>query len=372
MLKKAIFQVSILAGTIIGAGVFALPFVFDSAGIGAGFFYLALAFIALSVVYLMYADIVMRTKEQHRFLGYSAIYLGQRSFWPVLLMTIVETIFVLAIYLVLSKSFSRLIGVPSGDLEAVLFFWFISSLSIFLGLRRFAFLEMAATGGIIVIIGLIFFWGFDSLDTIDFGGLIGNWRTFLLPLGPVLFALSGRVAIPTLVKYWPEKSAVRNSIIFGILIPVVIYSLFVLSILGLSVNVSEDAVTGLVGQVPSLIIILISVFGLLAIWTSYIAVGFDIYESLLQDLRFSRWTAPLVITFAPLLIYFSSSQSFITLVSFVGGIFLALESLLIIVMWLRANRIATQPPVLLSKKNFLAIGAVAGVFVVALIYEIIK
>ena len=145
--KKAIFQVSLLAGTIIGAGVFALPFVFNTVGVGAGFFYLVLGAIVFTIIHLMYADVVMRTAGEHRFLGYAGIYLGRQSFLPILLMTVVETVFVLAIYLILSKSFSQLVNFPGGDLEAVLFFWFVSSLSIFLGLRKIAILELLATAG---------------------------------------------------------------------------------------------------------------------------------------------------------------------------------------------------------------------------------
>lgn len=372
MAKKVIFQVSLLAGTIIGAGVFALPFVFQASGLYAGFFYLAIGALVFMIIHLMYADLVMRTNEEHRFLGYAQIYLGKFSFWPILIMTVVGAVFVLAIYLILSKSFSHLVGFPAGDVEAVLFFWFVSSLSIFVGLRKIAWLELLATGGMIAIIGMIFLWGLGSLDKVEFGTIALDWRTLIFPLGPVLFALSGRVAIPSLVKYSNEKKLVRNSIILGTMLPAVVYGLFVLSVLGLSGVASTDSITGLLGNTPGWFIILIGAFGLLSLWTSYIAVGFDIYKSLLQDLRIPRIIAPLIIATGPLLIYFFSPDDFIKLIGISGGIFLALESLLIILMWLRADRIASKPRFFLKNLSSSIVALTTLVFLVALGYEIAK
>lgn len=371
-MKRAIFQASFLAGTIIGAGVFALPFIFKTVGVGLGFLYLILGALVFTIIHLMYADVVMRTGEQHRFLGYAEIYLGRRFFWPVLLMTVVETVFVLAIYLILSKSFSQLVGFPGGDLEAILFFWFISSFSIFLGLRKIAFLELLATGGMIAIIGLVFLLGLDSLGGVALGSFSPDWKIVLLPLGAVLFALSGRVAIPSLVAYDSDKKSVRNSVIIGTFLPALVYGLFILSVLGLSLNVSEDSVSGLIGQIPFFAVSLVGFFGLLSLWTSYIAVGFDVYKSLLQDLRLSKWIAPVLIAFGPLAVYFFSSQDFIRLVGFVGGIFLALESLLIIIMWLRADRIASKSRIFMKNLPSSVIILAVLVFLAALGYEIIR
>ena len=370
--KKAIFQVSLLAGTIIGAGVFALPFVFQASGLYAGFFYLAVGALALIVIHLMYADLVIRTDEEHRFLGYAQIYLGNFSFWPILLMTVVGAVFVLAIYLILSKSFSHLVGFPGGDMEAALFFWFMGSLSIFVGLRKIAWLEFLATAGMIAIIGMVFLWGLGSLEKVEFGMMSWDWRLLIFPLGPVLFALSGRVAIPSLVKYSKEIKSVRNSIILGTALPAVVYGLFVLSILGLSGMASPDAISGLLGNTPGWFIILIGVFGLLSLWTSYIAVGFDIYKSLLQDLSFSRLIAPLIIAVGPLLIYFFSPDDFIKLVGISGGIFIALESLLIVWMWLRADKISPKPRVFMKILPSPIVALTVLVFIAALGYEVIK
>lgn len=375
MLKTAIFQVSLLAGTIIGAGIFALPFVFKGAGLSAGFFYLGVGALVYIFIHLMYADLVMRTAGEQRFLGYAQIYLGKGAFWPALLMTIVEMILVLAIYLILSQSFSGLLGVsgsPAGEagIIPVLIFWFLGSLAIFAGLRRIAFFEFLITGAMIAIIGLIFFFGFKSIGQIEFSNFLPQFKNLLLPLAPILFALSGRVAIPSLVKY--SSSKIKISVIIGTLIPAIVYGFFILAVIGLSGEISEDAVSGLVNRVPFWIIILIGIFGLFSLWSSYITIGYDIYRSLLRDLKISKWLGLLLITICPLLIYFFSSWNFIALVSFTGGIFLALEGIFILLMWLRARRLAKQPPILIKKLSPLIILGLFLVFGIALVYEITK
>ena len=124
MRKEEILAAGLLAGTIIGAGMFSLPFIFQSAGLSTGIFYLILIPIAYIFVYLMYSDIIVRTKESHRLVGYAKIYLGNWAFWLTILMSVVESVFVLTIYLILSQSFGDLmIGWGSG-VEKLLFFWF--------------------------------------------------------------------------------------------------------------------------------------------------------------------------------------------------------------------------------------------------------
>lgn len=374
--KNFILPASILAGTIIGAGIFSLPFVFKAAGLGAGLFYLFLAAIVYILAHLMYADIIIRTKEVHRFVGYAQIYLGKGAFWLSILMTVVEMIFVMTIYLVLSQSFSNLITAFGGGFEKLLVFWFFGSIAIFLSLKRIAFLEFLITGGIVLIIGLVFFLGLGRFLDISSAEFIPNWSKVLLPLAPILFALSGRVAIPSVVLYLKDRpeayKLIKKSIIIGTVIPAIVYALFVFGVLGLSTNVTQDAITGLIGQIPQTVLILIGVLGLLSLWSSYIIVGLDVNSILVYDLKFSAWLRFLLVVLGPLLLYLAGFQSFLGLVSFVGGVFLPLEGIFIISMWLKANRVLSAPPVLLKKVNAFVIGFLFFVLAIALSYEILK
>lgn len=379
MYKNIILPASLLAGTIIGAGVFALPFVFQKAGIVTGLFYLGLFSACFIFIHLMYADLILKTeggRNFHRFPGYAKIYLGNWGFWTSILMTIVGMLFVLTVYLILSISFVNLIkpiGLNISDASKLLIFWLFGSAAIFLGIRRIALSEFLITGGIIVIILIIFGYGLSH-----FGKIISvqafNLQNIFLPYGAVLFALSGRVAIPAVVSYFQKirrpLAEIKKPIILGTLLPALVYLLFVFGIWGLSEVVSEDAISGLVGQIPKEVLALIGVFGLISLWSSYIVIGLDIKNALKFDLRFPKILAGLTVVVLPPLLYFWGFQSFLILVSLIGGIFIALEGIFIVLMWFKASKLKAEQ-IIFKKLNPLIVYILILIFVVGIIYELI-
>ena len=386
--KNFILPVSLLSGAIIGAGIFSLPFVFQLSGLGAGFFYLGLAAIVYVFAHLMYGDLILRTKGEHRFVGYVKIYFGEKFFWPAVLMAVAQMILVLTIYLILSKSFSDLIVGYGSSFEKVLIFWFLGSLAIFLTLRRLALLEFLMTGGIVVIIALIFLFGLKDVLNISAVDFIPRASNILVPLAPILFALSGRVAIPSVIdffykKFPPEDSSliadqispksvlkIKKVIVWGTILPAVVYGLFVLGIVALSSVVSPDSVTGLISQMPKSVLWILGVLGILSLFSSYIIVGADINNVLNFDFKLPPWIRALIVVGGPILFYWVGSRDFISLVSFTGGVFLALEGIFIILMWFRANKISSAPPVLLKRINLSALSFLILIFAAALVYEI--
>ena len=107
--RDFLLPTGLLAGTIIGAGVFALPYTFKTAGLSVGFFYLALAAAMYCLIHLFYADMIVRTPGEHRFVGYAKIYLGRPAFWQAIAMSVLEMVLVMTIYLLLSVSFLNLL-----------------------------------------------------------------------------------------------------------------------------------------------------------------------------------------------------------------------------------------------------------------------
>ena len=393
MYKNIILPASLLAGTIIGAGIFALPFVFEKAGIITGLFYLGIFSVGFVFIHLMYADLILKTERGenlHRFPGYAKIYLGNWGFWLAILTTIIGMLFVLTVYLILSVSFLNLIkpiNLAIPDVSKLLIFWLFGSAAIFLGIRRIAFSEFLITGGIIVIILIIFGYGVGH-----FGKIISvpafNLQNIFLPYGAVLFALVGRVAIPAVVSYFQKIKQplveIKKPIILGTLLPSLIYLLFVLGILGLSRVVSEDAVSGLTGQVPQGVLTLVGIFGLISLWSSYIVIGLDIKNALKYDLKFPKILAGLTVIILPALLYFWGFQNFLTLVSLIGGIFIALEGVFIALMWLKARKTRLPAPeaaglggqvkseeVIFKKLNPLVVYVLIIMFIGGILYEII-
>jgi len=334
--------IGLLTGGIIGAGVFSLPYVFHTSGLLIGIGMLVLATIAYCFIHLMYADIIIGTPGQHRFVGYIARYLGTKASYLAILMAVVEMVFVMTIYLVLSISFTKLLIPQFSPLLALVLFWAISSACIFINPRRFVFAEVLASVGIILVIGLLFVVGLPKLGVTSNQPLIGEGNIFL-PLAAILFALSGRVAIPPLIDHFRKRNlstsvvSIRKAILLGTSIPAVVYVFFVLSILALSGSVSEDSITGIIGLIPAWLSIAIGVLGLLSLWSSYILVGLDVSNTLKFDLELPLWLRLCVVVVAPIVLYVLGFSNFIGLVGLVGGIFLAIEGVFILLAWLSAR-----------------------------------
>jgi len=372
--RNIILPASILSGTIIGAGMFSLPFVFKEVGLPTGLFYLLFFSSVYIFIYLLYADLILRTEGEHRFVGYARMYLGNIGFWISLLIGLVQLFFVLTIYLILAPSFS---GLFIGDdyIYQLLAFWLLGSLAILFNTRRIALLEFLIVAGITAIIFSIFGFGLGGLSETFYSYWNKLDLSKFLVAGPILFALSGALAVPELIAYFRESGApasfIKKSLIVGSVLPAVAYLAFVLGVLGLSGMVSEDAVSGLVSQVPVVVLVLSGILGFLSLISSYIVVGLNARRILEYDLLLPGWVSRASVIAIPIIFYLSGFQNFITAVTFVGSIFLPLESIFIIFMWLKADQLSGKPRVLVGNITRASIPVLLMVFFIVIIYFII-
>jgi len=372
-MKNIIVPASMLAGTIIGAGVFSLPFVFVNTGLLTSFFYLAVFSSVFICIYFLYADVIVRTSEEHRFVGYSRLYLGKSGFWASLFIGLFQLFFVLAIYLILAPSFFELIFYDNTILYLIIF-WLMGSVAIIFNIKRVAILEFLMTFGILAVMAFILAFGIAGFvnSPIEWGNI--DVSKFLA-VGPILFALSGTLAVPELISYFRESnipiSFVKKSLTVGAIIPAVAYGAFVVGILGLSKFVSEDAVSGLVGGVPAYFLVLIGILGFLSLISSYIIIGVNAKKILQYDLYLPKWLSAMLVIFVPIALYFLGFRDFIKSVSFVGSVFLPLESIFIIFMWINANKKSANPSIFVGRFLKMAIPVLLLVFFISLIYAII-
>jgi len=65
-----------LIGTIVGAGLLAIPYVISQTGFLIGFIITVLLGLSFLFLNLITGEIVLRTKEQHQITGYTGKYLG--------------------------------------------------------------------------------------------------------------------------------------------------------------------------------------------------------------------------------------------------------------------------------------------------------
>jgi len=362
-----------LASTIVGAGMFALPYVTAAAGLAVGVGYLILFSVVSALMHLLYADVIVRTPENHRFVGYAELYLGKIGKGIAVVATIVGILFSLMIYLVLASSFLK-VFISGPDLMLALGFWLLASIPIFFNINRLVASENIIMAGMIGIILLIFFYGAPGVSRVVMSPL-ANPSLIFLPYGAILFSLAGRTAVPALLGYFrnngkPVKAA-KAAIILGSMVPAALYLLFILSILAISPSVSEDSITGVREALPSWVVSLLTVLGLIAIWSTYIVIGRDVKKSLFYDFKFPDFFAGAAVVAVPLGLYLLGLRELVPLISVAGGVFIGLEGIFVLLMWRQASQVPASAP-LISRFPAAVLYILLLVFGLGIVYEIGK
>jgi len=81
-MRKEVLALSTLVGTIVGVGIFGLPYAFVRSGYLVGVGYLAVLGCVMLVLHLIYGEVILRTEKNMRFFGYARWYLGKWSEIP--------------------------------------------------------------------------------------------------------------------------------------------------------------------------------------------------------------------------------------------------------------------------------------------------
>ena len=135
---RGLLALAILIGTIVGAGIFAIPYTIAKSGIISGFFYFLILGISVLLLHLCFGEIILRTKEKYRLPGYSQKYLGKLGKTLITISTILGTTGVLLAYLILGGEFLRIVFTPFINFSSFNFsfiFWFILIYFIFKGIK---------------------------------------------------------------------------------------------------------------------------------------------------------------------------------------------------------------------------------------------
>jgi amino acid permease len=361
--RELLLPAGLLAAVIIGAGMFALPYAFMKAGFGLGLLYLFLFASVFAFIHVLYGKIIKRTEGRHRFVGYAKIHLGEKGFFISVVTTLCGTFLSLTAYLVLSKSFIELIVPAAASGHVFLLFWVTSTIAIILGIRRLAAFEFGVVFAMLVIMLVIFGFGITTSDFSLSALPVYDPIFFFLPFGSILFALNGRAAISSIQEYFEaEKINGRRfyaAMVLGTFLPAVFYFLFSLGVVGLSpYGVTNDAISGIQALSP-LVLSGIGLLGIFSLWTSYVLLGLEVRDILAYDFKLSKAVDAIAATCIPLALYVLGFKDFMELISFSGGVFLAIEAILIMFMWQRIS----GKPVVWQKTLIL-------IFVIGAMYEI--
>lgn len=350
MKKIPLFQaIATLFGTIIGAGILGIPYVFQKAGFLTATIMLAVVAFAMVAISLMFGEIILRTHDRHQISGYVEKYLGKfwKKFVSVFLI-IGITGSLLAYFIGLGDVLSAVFG--GLPIIWAIIFYFIGAIFLYFGIRLIKNLEFILTLGIVVVVFIILLM---TAGKLNFTGIFNfNLVKIFLPYGVILFACSDLVAIPEAREILIGKERLfKKAIFWGSFLPALIYLIFA----WLTVSVTGSATTpiatvGLGQMMGNSIVMVINLFAFFTIFTSLLTLGLALKEMYDYDFKLKHHFAWFLTVAAPLFFYFLGLRDFIEILSLVGALGFGLNGLVYVFAYWQARKIGErQPEYALSK-----------------------
>ncbi len=336
---------SVFLGTVIGVGIFGLPFVAQKAGFFVISAYFLLMVLVAILVHFLFGEVVLGTDKIHRLPGYAGEYLGEK--WKKISFFVISAgLFgALLAYLIIGGQFLNSLFSPyfGGNAFFYTFLFFIAgSCLVFRGIKSISEVEMLLLFILLSITAIFFARSFPFIDFNNFKAVNLNYLTF--PFGIVLFSLWGTAIVPEIKEILASsifnKNKVRSNLktimAGGLILSTAIYLLFVFVIFGASGSyTSREAISGM-GKVlgaNSNVIKLAFVFGVICCFSSFITLALTLKKVFWYDFGISKNFSWFLTCFFPFILFFLGIQEFIEVISFTGAVAIGSEGIIIVFLY---------------------------------------
>lgn len=340
--KKYIYPVATMTGSIIGVGFFALPYVAFKVGIWLTLLYFLILATLVIIMHLIFGEISLKTPDLKRFPGFAEFHLGKWGKAVALLTTILGSVGVLLVYLLVGSGFLANALQPffgGSQLIYTLIYFALASAIIFFGIKAVSRVELFTLILLVFSLILILVKGFAHIKLgnifLDNNLLSLDWKTLFLPYGAIMFSLWGMSIIPeTEEMLGKDKKKIKKVITTSILIAAIIYISFIFLILGITGSkTTESAFLGLREFLGDWVILIPLFVGVLTTFNAFITLGLTLKKVLNFDLGIKNRDAFIIACFTPLVLLLIGLKSFVPMISFIGGVLLGIDGILILLMY---------------------------------------
>ena len=340
MNKNYLKSIAILTGTVLGAGIFTVPYVIQKAGVLSLFIYFPILFTIQLVLHLIYAEIVLASGKIHRMVGYVGVYYNGFLKKVAFLISLLGKHGTLVAYIILGGMFFYQLLSPrwGGSLSFYTTLLFLIEIFIVLfGLKMIAKAEIFLTTLLVLAIASLSWRGMLYWDASNYDLL--NWNNLLMPYGAIFFAIGGQAAIPEICRVLKnEKRKIRSAIIWGTVLPVFLIAFFAFLMVGVTgSNTTPDVLSGLSGRLDSRIMVSTLLFGLLAVSTSYIVISQSLREVYWWDMGINKYLSWFLATTIPFVIYLIGVRNITEVISVTGAITGGLYGIILISVYLKVQ-----------------------------------
>ena len=327
---------AIFAGTIIGVGIFGLPYVTSKAGFGIVAFFFILMVAAVIAANLLFAKVVVSTPEIHRFPGYIGEYLGPVWKKITFVSFVIGLTGALLAYLIvggefLASYFSQYFG--GSPMLYTLIFFSTGTYFILRGVKSIARIELVLLCVFFVLIGLFFGKALPHISADNF--LNNNLLFFSLPYGVILFSLWGSAVIPEVKEMvkgsWP---LIRLVIVSGVILAAFTYLWFIVTIFGVTGSATTtEGLSGFTDTLGNGVVTLGFLFGVITTFTSFLMLGLTLKKTFWYDMGIPKNVSGLLAVGIPLGLFFVGLRQFIDIIGAVGAFTIGLEGTLIVFLY---------------------------------------
>lgn len=359
---------AVFAGTIIGVGIFGLPYITAKAGFPVVLLYFSLMTPAVIYIHFLYGKVAWHTEKLHRFPGYVNEYLGTRWKNLAFLTATFGLLGALLAYLIVGGEFLRLYFSPyvgGGSTFWTLIFFGAGSLLVFRGIKSISWIELSLLFLFLVLFLVLFLRAIPSMNLGYFQAI--DWRFFTFPYGVIIFSLWGLDLVPELKEMLKGNfKTLRRVIISGIIFSALVYLFFIIMIFGVTgPETSKEAFGEFSRVLGGSLVRLGFIFGVITTFTSFIALALTLQKTFWYDFGLPKNLAFIITCFAPLLLFFLGLREFIDIVGLVGAVSIGLGAIILLFLYRKFLEIK------FAKKAPFYIYPLIGVFILGIIFEAI-
>ena len=336
-MKQLFLAIAVLMSTIIGAGIFSLPYAGAQSGFLIATALLVLLTIIMIALHLFYGEIILRTKEEYQLPGYIGKYMGENAKKIIGFFAIVGFYGSLLVYILIGGDFLYIIFSSIFNFPQIVFyliFFVIGSIAIYFGLKLVSGWDLIMNLVLVLTIFALFAISANQIKIDNFKSI--NWSNIIIPYGAIAYALVGIAAIPEVKRVLGFNSGkgLRKAIIIGTLIPAVIYFVFMGTIIGLTgKNTSPEAIDGLINAIGKDIVVTGSLIGFLIVVSSFFSLGLALKATYMYDFKVKKNTAWALTCLIPIILVLLGTHNFITIIVFLGALIGATEGIAIVLMY---------------------------------------
>jgi len=363
-----------MIGTIIGVGIFSVPFVVAKAGVLSFILLLPLLAFAQYIFHKFYAEIIIASGEKHRLPGYAAKYFGEQAKYVVLFFTLIASYGSMLAYILVGGMFLHQLFFPIFGGSQFLYtaiLYVVVALIVLYGLKLIAKVDALLATLLLLAVALVIGKSFPNIQIGNFQ--LASWTYFLLPYGPIFFAVGGDGAVPEVCRLLEnDRPLIKKAITWGTFIPAVVIFIFVLAVVGVSGRqTTPDTMAGLAAFLPAEVISIALAFGIMTIVTAFLTVAESTKETYVWDLKINKKIAWLLALLPAFVLYLFGINNLTSVVSLTGSISGGILGLVLIWIFFKAKNGSQEGKMIETRLSKLLAVFLSCLFIAGFIYSLV-